>query len=94
MASKASKKVPEGKMVNIEVKTSENSVENVKLTGDFFIEPPEALEDIEKAFEGLDLVLDEEKVLRRLEEVEADLIGFSREDLVEVFAEALDGDQE
>lgn len=79
---KASVKVKGGKMVNVKIEGSEISV-----TGDFFIEPAEAREDIET-------ILKESKNKSNTEIVEeigtlnARLIGFSPEDVVKAFKEA------
>jgi hypothetical protein len=77
---KASVKVEGGKMVNV-------STDPVLVTGDFFIEPPEAREEIEKVLEEKG-GKDPELVVENLREIEADFIGFSPEDVVEAFREA------
>ncbi len=77
---KACVKVEGGKMVNV-------STDPVSVTGDFFIEPPEAREEIEKILEELG-GRDPETMVENLRELEAEFIGFSPEDVVEAFAEA------
>ena len=39
-------KVPGGKLVVVDVATDEGRITDVRLSGDFFLEPDEALEDI------------------------------------------------
>ncbi len=87
MHGEASRKVPDGKLVNVEVDYSDR-FENVDIRGDFFIEPPNALEIIESKIEGLSADAGKEEVLEELSVVDADLIGFSREVIVDVLFEA------
>lgn len=84
---KASVKVEGGKMVNVEVTGSE-----VALTGDFFIEPAEAREEIETILKE-SRNLSEDKIIEKVNNIDARLIGFSAEDVVEAFQKAT-GDQE
>jgi len=74
-------------MVNVEVKGSEVSV-----TGDFFIEPAEAREEIETILKE-SRNLSEDKIIEKVNNIDARLIGFSAEDVVEAFQKAV-GDQE
>lgn len=46
-------KVPGGKLVVVDLDVSEGKFTNVSLSGDFFLEPDEALEDINTALTGL-----------------------------------------
>ena len=87
MRGEASRKVPDGKLVNVEVKYGD-VFENVEIRGDFFIEPPQALQVFESKIEGLPADSSKEEILQALSMVDADLIGFSREVLVDVLMEA------
>lgn len=84
----ASRKVPDGKMVELGIETEEGEVVNAEIRGDFFLQPPEKLSDLENKLEGLNRKTDRKEVIRKLETVEAELIGFSRKDIAEVFTEA------
>lgn len=79
---KASVKVPDGKLVKVETEATD-VFENVNIRGDFFIDPAEALHELEEAVEGLEKESSREQIIENLEMVEADLIGFSREDIAE-----------
>lgn len=88
MGEKASIKVSDGKLVQVEAEF-EDVFTDVSITGDFFVEPPEALQDIEEAVIGTEA--DEvEEVVEAIEDVEADLIGFSPEDVVEALRQVVD----
>lgn len=89
MGEKASVKVPDGKMVQVEADFDE-VFSDVSITGDFFVEPPEALERIEEAVLGFDTQVPEEEVVEAIEQVEADMIGFSPEDVVEALKKVVE----
>jgi len=89
MPTRASKKVPDGKLVRVDVVTDER-IDEVRLTGDFFVEPPAARREIETAIEGHAVNVDRETVLAAVESVDATLIGFSAGDIADLTTEALD----
>jgi hypothetical protein len=88
----ASHKVPDGKMVKIKFRDNEGDVYDVEIRGDFFIEPPEKLHELQEKMEGLDVQASKNEICEKLEDVDADLIGFSREDVAEAFRKAVKGD--
>ncbi len=88
MKGEASVKVPEGKLVKLEVDYGDK-VEDISITGDFFLEPPEALEEFERALEGLKTDFSRDEVVEELEAVDARTIGFSRKDIAEALKEAV-----
>lgn len=89
MQATESVKVPDGKLVRVAV-TYEESIEDVAITGDFFLEPPEALADLEAAIEGHPASVSATELEAAIAEVDADLIGFDAEDLASVTVEALE----
>lgn len=93
MTHEASHKVPDGKMVKIKFRNEDGDVYDVEVRGDFFIEPPEKLEDLQERLEGIDIQASRQEVEERLEDLDADLIGFSREDVAEAFRKAVEGDE-
>lgn len=86
MHGEASVKVEGGKLVRVET-TYSDVFEDVTITGDFFLEPPEALEDIEAAIEGADVDIGDEKLIERIDGVGAEMIGFGPEHIVEALRE-------
>ncbi len=78
-----SKKVEKGKLVKVDAELDEK-FEDVKIHGDFFIEPADKLEEVRETIEGLEKDFDRNKVVDRLNNLDATLIGFSAEDLVDV----------
>lgn len=88
MHSTASIKPPDGKLVNLAV-THDETIEDVTITGDFFLEPPSARRELEKALTGHPVDVDKETLITAIEAVDATLIGFDADDLATATMEAL-----
>lgn len=89
MRDKASIKVQDGKLVQVEAEFN-NVFSEVSITGDFFVEPPQALEDIEQAVTDFPVNFSREDMTEAIEEVEAKLIGFSPEDVVKALKKVVE----
>ncbi len=75
-------KVQAGKLVVVDFETLDGRLSGVQVSGDFFLEPAEALEDICAALEGLPISASVEEItaaLRGRLRIGAELIGFSPE---------------
>lgn len=46
-------KIPEGKLLVVDLRVVEGRLRDVQLSGDFFLEPPETLDAINAALDGL-----------------------------------------
>ncbi len=77
-------KVAGGKLLRVEVEHEAGIVKKVRLTGDFFIYPEEALIEMEKALEGCELGEVAERVDNTAARLGAQLVGFSPADVQEV----------
>jgi len=86
MHGEASVKVEGGKLVRIET-TYSDVFQDVTITGDFFLEPPDALEEIEAVIEGADVDTDDDELIERINGIEAELIGFGPEHIIEALRE-------
>jgi len=84
----ASKKVENGKLVNVELEASD-TIDSIAIRGDFFIEPPQALEALENSLKGMPVDAEKEEYVQALSRIDADLIGFDRNVLVDLLLEAL-----
>jgi hypothetical protein len=60
-------KVPGGKLVVADVTVSSGRLANVRISGDFFLEPPEVLRDIDQALEGMPLDASEAMLAEAIE---------------------------
>lgn len=89
MKGKSSVKVPNGKLVKAEVDVKDDTIRDVKIRGDFFIEPPEALEELEEVLEGLDSDASEDEIVAAINQLDGKMIGFSAEHVAEAIQEAV-----
>ncbi|MBB6098995.1 hypothetical protein HNR42_002430 [Deinobacterium chartae] len=74
-------KTPGGKLVMVDLEVRQGRLEDVRVSGDFFLEPDEALLEINRALEGLPADLGEAELARAVAEATRDaiLLGFSPE---------------
>jgi hypothetical protein len=71
-----------GKLVIVDFDVLDERLANVAVSGDFFLEPPEALESINQTLNGLSTSLDEDTLAAEIRSGLPDgvaLIGFSPE---------------
>ncbi len=88
----ASEKIKGGKLVRINVEYGDR-IEDVKITGDFFMHPEETLFEIEDALRGVDAKEGEAAIAERIStlvaERKAQLIGVAPEDIARVLRMAI-----
>ncbi|GLZ14288.1 lipoate--protein ligase A [Actinomadura sp. NBRC 104425] len=60
-------KAPGGKLVVVDLDVSDGRLRNVRVSGDFFLEPDEALEEINTAIEGLPATAEARDIAARLQ---------------------------
>jgi lipoate-protein ligase A len=75
-------KTPAGKLVVVDFGVEDANLSNVVVSGDFFLEPPEALADIVRALEGARADLGEQGLAGRIRDVlgeGVEMVGFSPE---------------
>lgn len=89
MHGESSVKVPGGKLVRAAV-TYEAHVQSVEIRGDFFLEPPEALEALERAVEGLPRDAPHAEFATAVGAVDATLVGFDADDVATAVREAME----
>jgi lipoate-protein ligase A len=85
-------KVPGGKLVVVDLEVREGRIADVHLAGDFFLEPDEALVDINRAVEGLSVETDAATIAAAVRAALPDgaqLLGFSPEAVGTVVRRAL-----
>jgi lipoate-protein ligase A len=85
-------KTPGGKLVIVDFSVADNAITGMQVNGDFFLEPAEALTEINAALEGASVDLDEDGLAqlihRRLPEG-TQMIGFSPEGIAIAITRAL-----
>lgn len=75
-------KTPGGKLVTVNFEVRDERLRNVQVTGDFFLYPDEALEDIRSALEGLPASEPAESIIARINQAlpeGTEMVGFSPE---------------
>lgn len=84
------KKIPKGKLIRVKIEY-DNIIRNISITGDFFIHPEEAIEKIEQSLVGTSINLPENELEKRMDTSaeNAELIGFSSQDLAQIIKEAV-----
>lgn len=73
-------KTPGGKLVAVDFVVSDATLRGVQISGDFFLYPDEALDDLNRALEGLPVDLGEAEVEARVRDglrPDANLLGTS-----------------
>ncbi|MCS7255326.1 MAG: biotin--protein ligase [Thermomicrobium sp.] len=88
-------KTPGGKLVQVDFDLRDDQLANVQVTGDFFLEPPEALDAIARALEGAPISADEAELAGRIARALAalgrvELLGFSPEAVARAVRRALE----
>lgn len=86
-------KIQGGKMVCFSLESDGGRAKDVRLTGDFFLHPEEAVSRIEGSLEGMSLDASEAEIESRIGSAldGAQLIGASAADLARVFRKAVSG---
>lgn len=86
-------KTPGGKLVVVDFDVVDGRLRGVEVSGDFFLEPPEALERIAGALEGLPVSeAEEEQIAERIRaclDEGVEMIGFSPEAVARAVRRAL-----
>ncbi|MEV8252417.1 biotin/lipoate A/B protein ligase family protein [Rhodoglobus sp. NPDC076762] len=85
-------KVPGGKLVVVDLDVVDDAITNFRLAGDFFLEPDEALEDINAAVEGLPANSDAKTITSAIQQSLPEgtvMLGFSAESVATAIRRAL-----
>jgi len=79
---KATYKVEGGKLIKVQLMERDGKIQEIKITGDFFLHPEDLIEDLEKALIGKPLKERDlaESIRNLIKKREATLLGASPED--------------
>jgi len=84
-------KVAGGKLVRVEVEVEGGVLVSVKITGDFFLHPEEAIFEVEASLKGLGTSADYASIIEsKLTELGAQFIGASPSDVAEAVKRAVE----
>ncbi|MBO9326045.1 MAG: biotin--protein ligase [Roseiflexus sp.] len=86
-------KIPGGKLIVVDLNIIDGTLRNVVLSGDFFLEPAEALEWMAAAIEGLPVNTPVDTIATRVRTAaaHAELIGITPEGVAEAVRRAIQG---
>lgn len=88
---RAQRKVLGGKLVRVDAVCEHGVLSKIRITGDFFVHPEEALNSIERGLDASELSGHEEDLEQRVDAVviasEAKLIGFGAKDISDLLRE-------
>ena len=85
-------KIPGGKLVVVDLQLVDDRLHDVRLSGDFFLEPPEALDAINAALNGLSADAGAEQIIALVQaatDVNVMMYGLSAEGIAVVLQRAL-----
>ncbi|WP_449462715.1 hypothetical protein PQ610_01085 [Tardisphaera miroshnichenkoae] len=82
-------KSKEGKLVRVSVYYAPQGVDSVMITGDFFMEPPEVLDQLMGHLKGLPVEQVPSKVKEFLESKKPIMVGVTADDFVAAFQKAI-----
>ena len=85
----ASYKVKGGKLIQCEVTYNDNAIKKIKYSGDFFMHPEEAIEELENTLKGINFGEVEKTILDFFATREIELFGVAPEDFVKIVHEAM-----
>ncbi|HLD85626.1 MAG TPA: lipoate protein ligase C-terminal domain-containing protein [archaeon] len=75
------KKIPGGKLLELEWELDGDAIKHIRITGDFFAHPEWCIEEIEKALVGVNVSDAQIKVDEQMIQKNFQIIGFSSSDL-------------
>lgn len=94
MKNFVSEKIGGGKLLQLEVEIHDGIAQSVRITGDFFLHPEDAVGDLERALVGACWGDTDDFLVTKLDEVvlskNAELVGFTSADLVRLFKKAVE----
>jgi lipoate---protein ligase len=90
-ARRSQRKIPGGKLVRLDAVCERHILTNIRISGDFFVHPEEALFTIERGLDGLRLTGSEEDLVQKVGSIVtasgAILIGFGAADIAGLLKE-------
>lgn len=85
-------KTPGGKLVVVDLDVVDGNIARPRISGDFFLEPPEALSEMDRALDQFPAASSEDAIAERIRETlepGVEMIGFSPEAVARAVRRAL-----
>lgn len=89
MEKKAIYKIPGGKMIRVLLEYEDNTIKNIKITGDFFLYPEEGINLLEKGLKNISLDGVPAKIEDIIKNNNLTLFGLTTEGITEVIKLAI-----
>ena len=89
---KAEYKIPGGKLLSCEIGIENEVIKTIKISGDFFMHPEDAINDLEETLLGTPIQSYQNKIVKFFNEKELTLYGVSTQDFITVIQLALDSE--
>ncbi len=83
-------KVPEGKMIKISLTMTDDIIEDVRITGDFFAHPEDSIEQIEKNLKGSRYPDIPKKIYDLITSQKIQLVGMDKDDITHAIKLAIE----
>ena len=88
-------KIKNGKFIRVEcevlIENDTKQIENIKISGDFFIYPEEQIDEIEKQISGINNRMSKDEIEKRIVDSlkSSEIIGFRENDLIRLITKAI-----
>lgn len=79
-------KVPNGKLLKVFLDIQDNTIKEIKITGDFFVHPEEAVEELEKQLQGVSINNVKHTIDAFFQQNEIEMVGLTKESLIEAMS--------
>ena len=89
---KAIYKVPGGKLIKVDLGVRDGRIAEIRITGDFFMHPEDAIEELERMLMGTPTQIHElEEVINNFLMGDVEVIGLQSQDFIDVLKMAIKG---
>lgn len=87
---KAEYKIPGGKLLSCELDIEDEVIKTIKISGDFFMHPEDAINELEETLLGTPIQSYQNRILKFFEKRKITLYGVSQQDFITVIQLAID----
>jgi hypothetical protein len=89
---KAEYKIPGGKLLLCEIDTEDEVIKTIKISGDFFMHPEDAINELEETLLGTPIQSYQNEIINFFQERKITLYGVSQQDFITVIQLAIDSE--
>jgi hypothetical protein len=89
---KAEYKIPGGKLLLCEIDIEDEVIKTIKISGDFFMHPEDAINELEETLLGTPIQSYQNEIINFFQERKITLYGVSQQDFITVIQLAIDSE--